>query len=66
MKTILTTTALIGALTLSASAHICDSINCERKADQLITQDARSWFWNRYDRGSASLVTTYSRKNGRL
>ena len=55
---------LVGALSVSGYAHICDTINCEQKADRLITQDSRSWAWNRYDRGSATYSDTYSRKNG--
>ena len=51
-------------LTISASAHICGSINCERLADRLISQDSKSWVLNRYDRGSAEKVDTYARKNG--
>ena len=45
-------------------AHICDRVNCERIADRLITEDSKSWVWNRYDRGSVELVTTYGRRNG--
>jgi len=48
-----------------ASAHMCDSTNCERIADRLITQDSRGWSWNRYDVGSATLSDTISDlKNG--
>jgi len=64
MKNGLITLGILGVLASSLSAHICDSNNCEQIADRLITQDSRSWVWNRYDRGSAEKVTNYSRKNG--
>lgn len=56
---------IFGVLSSLAYTHICDSVNCERLADRLITQDSHSWIWNRYDRGSTTLVTTYGRKNGK-
>lgn len=47
---------LIGAFwATSASANFCDRYDCVDFADSIISQDSRSWFMNRYDRGSARL-----------
>ncbi|MDR1109495.1 MAG: hypothetical protein LBP92_02070 [Deltaproteobacteria bacterium] len=36
-------------------AGFCDRVNCQYLADSSIANDAKSWFWNRYDQGSARI-----------
>ncbi|MGX3066501.1 hypothetical protein [Ursidibacter arcticus] len=48
--------SLMGISPLTLAENFCSKYDCERFADQIIEDDSRSWFFNRYDRGSAELV----------
>lgn len=55
-KTLLIASALMAVSTFASAKNFCDKYDCEGLADDIITQDSRSWFINSYDRGSAQLI----------
>lgn len=63
-KSLLISAVLISSSSYTIAKNICDDIPCERLAEEIIDMDSRSWFFNRYDRGSTELVRNSVRQNG--
>lgn len=58
-------TGLLAILPSIASAEgFCDRYDCQGTADKIIYEDARSWFMNRYDRGSATVRDVWESTSG--
>lgn len=56
--------AAVAFLPTLAQADFCDRYDCNGSADRWIRDDARSWFMNRYDRGSARVVDVWESPSG--
>jgi len=59
LKIVCATLLMVISTAVSAS-DICRKYDCEEFANRLISYDARSWFFNRYDYNSAEVVRSWS------
>ncbi|MDO4698529.1 MAG: hypothetical protein Q4A60_07645 [Pasteurellaceae bacterium] len=55
-KALLITMMLSSIPTFASAKNTCDKYDCQGLAESIIREDSRSWFFNRYDKGSAKLV----------
>ena len=55
---------LLALLPSAAFAGFCNRYDCVGTADRVISNDARSWFLNRYDRGSATVRNVWESPSG--
>lgn len=55
-KLVLFTLALMPFSTTLSAKNFCDKYDCEGLAEDIIAQDSRSWFINRYDHGSVEVI----------
>jgi hypothetical protein len=58
------TVGLLAILSNNVYAGFCNKYTCERNADEFISNDASSWFFNRYDRGSAKVRDVWESPSG--
>lgn len=56
--------SLTAMLAVANAGNLCDQYDCVGHADSIITEDSRSWFFNRYDRGSAKLNNVWESPSG--
>jgi hypothetical protein len=70
MKTALNFMVATGLLVIfsitNAYAGFCDKYDCEGTADRTISDDSESWFFNRYDKGSAKVRSVWESPSGMI
>ena len=57
-------TGILVTLSSDANAGLCERYACRETADNVIGLDAKSWFLNRYDNGSAKIREVWESPSG--